>query len=88
MINYIFLYVNLYFIAMLIYKLDYTLLGCGFPLWGIISLVVGSTILIILAVIINRKWTMIKFHYYARFTNDDDSQDLQDMKFDAFVSCK
>ena len=86
--NYMFLHVNLIFLAILIYKLDSTLLGCGFPLWGIILLVVGSTFVIILAVIINRKWTTIKFHYYAKFTNDDDSQDVSQMKYDAFVSCK
>ena len=69
-----------------IYKLDKSSLGCGFPLWAIITLVVGSTAVLILAVVLNRKWTLIKYHYYARFTNDDDSQDLSLMKYDVFIS--
>ena len=69
-----------------IYKLDKSSLGCGFPLWAIITLVVGATATLIFAVILNRKWAAIKFHFYAHFTNDDDSQDLSQMKYDAFVS--
>ena len=69
-----------------IYKLDKSSLGCGFPLWAIITVVLGSTAVIIVAVILSRKWTAIKFHFYAHFTNDDDSQDLSLMKYDAFVS--
>ena len=70
----------------LIYKLDKSSLGCGFPLWTIITVVLGSTAVIVIAVILNRKWTWIKFRFYAHFTNDDDSQDLSLMKYDAFVS--
>ena len=59
---------------------------CAFPLWKIINVCVGCTILIVAAIILNRKWKMIKYHYYVRFTNDDDSQDLSEMEYDAFVS--
>ena len=65
---------------------DSKALSYAFPLWKIITLCVGCTILIVAAIILNRKCTLIKFHYYARFTNDDDSQDLSEMDYDAFVS--
>ena len=71
-----------------IYKLDTASLDCGFPLWKIITICVGCTIVIVAAIILNRRWTFIKYHFYARFTNDDDSQDLSEMKYDAFVSCR
>ena len=72
-----------------VYKLDKESLGCfGFPLWKIITLGVGATIAIIVTIIVARKWKSIKFHYYAYFTKDDDSQDLSKLKYDAFVSCR
>ena len=72
-----------------VYKLDIESLGCfGFPLWKIITLAVGSTMVIVVAIILARKWKSIKFHYYTYFTNDDDSQDLSEMKYDAFISSK
>ena len=46
----------------------------------------GGTLIIVVAVVVNRKWTLIKHIYYARFANDDDSRDLSLMKYDAFVS--
>ena len=61
-------------------------LGSVPPLWPIITIVPVATSIIIVVVIVNRKWTLIKFHYYTRFTNDDDSQDLSLMKYDGFVS--
>ena len=69
-----------------IYKLDAAPLGCGFPLWKIITLAVGSTIVIVVAIIVTKKWKSIKYHYFSHLTNDDDSQDLSLMKYDAFVS--
>ena len=71
-----------------IYSLEKVVLGCvsEFPVWAIITIALGATLIIVIAVVVNRKWTLIKFHYYARFTNDDDSQDLSPMLYDAFVS--
>ena len=72
-----------------VYKLDASSLGCGFAMWKIITL--GSTVVIVVvvvAIIVARKWKSIKYHYYACFTNDDDSQDLSEMKYDAFVSSR
>ena len=57
-----------------------------FPVWAIITIVLGATFIIVIAVILNRKWTWIKFRYYERFTNDDDPQDLSLMKYDVFIS--
>ena len=57
-----------------------------FHLEAIISIVVAATLIILVTVVVNRKWTFIKFHFYAHFANDDDFQDLSEMKFDAFVS--
>ena len=71
-----------------LYKLDAASLGCGFALWKIITLAVGSTIVIVVTIIVARKWKSIKFHYYAYFTNDDDSQDFSEMRYDAFISCQ
>ena len=70
----------------LVYKLDKVSLGCVFPLWAIVTIALGGTLLVVVAVVVNRKWTLIKFRFYARFTNNDDSQDLTLMKYDAFVS--
>ena len=72
-----------------IYKFDASYLGCGFALWKIIT--IGSTVVIVVvvaAIVIGRKWKTIKYHFYTRFTNDDDSQDLAQMEYDAFVSCR
>ena len=69
-----------------IYSLDKVALGCVFPVWAIITIVLGATVIIVVAVVVNRKWTLIKFHYYALFTNDDDFQDFSPMIYDAFVS--
>ena len=69
-----------------VYKLDKVPLGCVFPMWAIITLAVGATSAIIVAVVLHRTWTWIKFQFYKRFTNDDDSQDVSKMKYDAFVS--
>ena len=67
--------------------MDTSSLNCGFPLWKIIILAVVSTIVIVVAmIVVNSKWSCIKYHYYARFSNDDDSQDMSLMKYDAFVS--
>ena len=69
-----------------IYQLDAASLGCGFPLWKIISLGIGSTLVLVAIIVVVKKWNSIKYHYYTHFTNDDDSQDLSQMKYDAFVS--
>ena len=71
-----------------VYKLDKVALGCVFALWKIISIVVGGTLLIVVAVVLARTWTWIRFQFYKRVTNDDDSQDIFQMKYDAFVSCR
>ena len=71
-----------------IYKLDAASLGCGFALWKIITLGVVSTMVIVVTIIVTRKWKSIKYHYYAYFTKDDDSQDLSEMKYDAFISSR
>ena len=70
-----------------IYKLDISSLGCGFPLWEIIILAIGvGVFIIVIFIIVCRQWTKIKYNYYSHFTNDDDSQDISQMKYDAFVS--
>ena len=43
-----------------IYKLDAASLGCGFALWKIITLGVGSTIAIIVTIIVARKMEINK----------------------------
>ena len=84
-----FTFTSLFISGVPIYKLDISSLSCGFALWKIITLTVCSTIVIVAAIIVvNRKWTLIKFHFYAHFTNDDDSQDLSQMKYDAFIICR
>ena len=59
-------------------------LSCTFPLWKIITLCVGCPIVLLAAMILNKKWSWIK--YRCRSTNDDDSQDLSKMTYDVFVS--
>ena len=71
-----------------VYKLDKVALGCVFPMWAIISIAVGSTLVIVIAVVLNRTLTWITYQFYKRFTNDDDSQDVLQMKYDVFVSCR
>ena len=75
-----------YFPEIPIHKLEKVSLGCVFPFWTIIAVVIGTTSAIITAIVVTRKWTLIKFQFYAHFTNDDDSQDLSQMKYDVFVS--
>ena len=45
------------------------------------AVVVEASLIIVVTVV-----TLVKFHFYACFTNDDDFQDLSLMKYDAFVS--
>ena len=64
-------------------------MGCIFPIWVIVTIAVLSCLVIIVALVLHRKWNMIKFYIFIHFnilTNDDGPENLDDMKFDAFVS--
>ena len=83
----ILIYLRVYFSDTLIYDLDRSVLGCGFPLWKTIVLsTAGGIFIIILACIVFWKWTTIKFYYHSRFTKDDDGLDPYSMTYDVFLS--
>ncbi len=65
-------------------------MGCvTFPVWiGIVTgiLVVG---LIIIIVVINRKWNAIKFRLFMKFNiliDRDDPENVDELEFDAFIA--
>ncbi len=73
-----------------IYQLDRTEMGCvDFPIW--IGIVIGTVVLglIIVVVLLNRKWNAIKFFLFMKFNilfHDDEPEIVNDLEFDAFVA--
>ncbi len=64
-------------------------MGCvTFPIW--IGVLIGFVILclVIIVLVIHRKWTAIKFFLFMKFDiliNDEEPENVDDMEFDAFV---
>ncbi len=64
-------------------------MGCvTFPIW--IGVVTGIALVcvIIVVIVINRKWEAIKFLCFNRFNvliNDDEPENLDELEFDAFI---
>ncbi len=73
-----------------IFTLNRKLMGClNFPLW--IGITIGSVVVlvIVVAIVINRKLEAMKFFLFMRFNylvNDDPPEDVDNLEFDAFVS--
>ena len=64
-------------------------MGCLFPVWAIVVLTLTTIGIVVIFVVINRKWEAIKFYMFMRFNilpNDDGPEDLDEMEFDAFVA--
>ena len=64
-------------------------MGCVFPLWEIITIALGSVVIIIVAVALIRKWGTIKFFMFMHFDvlpNDDGPENVNDLEFDAYVT--
>ena len=71
------------------YQFDAKAMGCYFLVWPIVVVTLATIGIVVIIVIINRKWEAIKFFMYMRFDilpNDDGPEDLDDMEFDAFVA--
>ncbi len=64
-------------------------MGCvAFPIW--IGIATGTVILslIIIVIVINRKWKAMKQILFFRFNilvNDDEPENVNELEFDAFV---
>ena len=64
-------------------------MGCVFPTWAIITIALLACIIIIMAIVVNRKLEKIKFYMFVHFnvlTDDDGSEDLDEMEFDGFIT--
>ncbi len=65
-------------------------MGCfTFPIW--IGILLGTVVLILIvaAIVINRKWDAFKFFFFMRFNvllNDDEKENVDDFEFDTFVA--
>ena len=73
-------------------KLDKTSLGCYFPLWESITIAIGSAVVVFFILLLNKKFReMIKYKVYMRFNvliNDFGPENLEEMKYGAFISYK
>ena len=72
-----------------IHQLSSEAMGCGFPLWAIITISTVTVTIIAVIIIINRKWEAIKFCMFIKYNiliNDDGPENLDEMEFDAFVT--
>ena len=72
-----------------IHKLSNEAMGCGFPLWVIITISIAAVTIIAVIIIINRKWEAIKFRMFIKYNiliNDDGPENLDEMEFDAFIT--
>ncbi len=64
-------------------------MGCTTsPAW--IGIVTGTIVIsvIIVVIVINRKWNAIKFLLFTRFNvliNDDEPENVDELEFDAFI---
>ncbi len=73
-----------------IYQLERSEMGCvDFPVW--IGIVTGTVILglIIITIVINRKWEAIKFILFMKYNilfSDDEPENVDEMEFDAFIA--
>ena len=76
------------------YKLDNRAMGCIFPVWAIITPSVTSGLILIstiLIIAIHRNWEIIKFNLFIKYNfliNDDKPENLDEMEFDACVTCR
>ncbi len=65
-------------------------MGClKTPLWIGITIGTVVVVLIVVTIVINRKWDAVKFFLFMKFEllmNDDHPEDVNDLEFDAFVS--
>ena len=72
-----------------IFKLDKKTMGCVLPVWAIITIVLLGVGIVIIVIILHRKWETIKFFvYFNVLPNDDEPENLDEMDFDAFVTCR
>ncbi len=71
-------------------KLNRKSMGClDFPVWIGISIGCVVVVVVVVGIVINRKWEAIKFLMFMKFdllVNDDPPEKLSEMEFDAFVA--
>ena len=64
-------------------------MNCNFPPWAIIFVALLSVAILVLVIVLNRKWETIKFYMFVHFnvlTDDDGPEDLNEMDFDGFIT--
>ena len=63
-------------------------MGCIFPVWAIVMLTLTTIGILVMIIVINRKWEAIKFFMFMRFNilPNDGPENLDEMEFDAFVA--
>ena len=63
-------------------------MGCIFPVWAIVMLTLTTIGILVMIIVINRKWEAIKFFMFMRFNilPNDGPENLYEMEFDAFVA--
>ena len=70
-------------------RLDEKALGCVFPIWAIVTIALLTCFIIVVAIVLNRKWETIKFYMFVHFnvlTDDDGPEDLDEMEFDGYLT--
>ena len=77
------------FVGTPVYQLDNKALGCIFPVWAISTIVASTLTVVVIIIILNRKWEAIRFFMFMHFNilpNNDGPENLYEMEFDAFVT--
>ena len=62
---------------------------CIFPIWAICTIVASTLTIVVIIIILNRKWEAIRFFMFMHFNilpNDEGPENLDEMEFDAFVT--
>ena len=70
-------------------QLDNKVMGCFFPIWAISTIVASAVLIVVIIVVLNRKWEAIKFFMFMHFDilpKDDVQENLDEMEFDAFIT--
>ena len=67
-----------------VYQLDGSKMGCHdhFPVWAIVVIAVGTVVILLTAIILMRKWEVIRFYLFMHFNilvKDNQVENIKDM---------
>ena len=72
-----------------ILKVDMKRMGCVFPIWAVITIAMAAVLIVIITIVLQRKWETIRFFMFMHFdilANNDGPENLENIDFDAYVT--